>query len=177
MKPVLISSNRVLGFMSLIMIFLVLSTVFWFAAKQLALFDLLSVELNSLTISNYMEYLIIGWSALIISLILFLILKRRQLKNLKLITFSINLAVDGSYHYVQAPAELLSDDFLKLFFSYLKSSSAKGKYSNVLDQYFPMLEIRRNDVVIRIKENETLLGGGLKDGDICQVVGKPKKVT
>lgn len=177
MKPVLISPNKTVGMVSLIVIFLVLSVVFWYAEKQLALFGLLAVEFSYLTISNYMKYLIVGWSALIISLIIFLILKRRQLKNKNLITFSINLAIDGSYHYVQAPAELLSVDFLRLFFRYLKSSSAKEKYNNVLDQYFPQLEIRRSDVTIEIKEDETLLAGGLKNGDICQVKGKPKKVT
>ncbi len=176
MKPVLISPKKTIGPVSFIIIFSVFLLSFWFFAENFLMVHILSFELKYPVPYIDMEYLFIGASAFIMSLIVFFILKKIQLKKLRLITFSINLAIDGSYHYVQAPAVLLSNDFLALFFKYLKGNGAKGKYNSVLNQYFPLLEIRRNDVLVRVKGNETLLACGLKNGDICQVVGKPKKV-
>ncbi len=176
MKPVLISQNKPIGLMSLIMLFLVLSAVFWYAAYEFLLFDQLSVTLKYKNYPVYVEYIAIVVSAWLMAYIIYFSIKTLQLKRLKLIVFSIKLAIDGSYHYVQAPAALLSGDFIKLFFKYLLEGTYKGKYAGALNQYFPMLEIRRNNEVIRFKGSETLSEGGLQSGDICQVVGKPKSV-
>lgn len=176
MKAILISPNKTIGLKSFIILFGVFTVLFWLIAEKLFLIDILSIELKYPIPYIDMEYLLIGISAFISSYILFYLLKKIQLNRQRLITFSINLAVDGSYHYVKAPSLLLSSEFLALFFKYLKSNCTKGKYNSVLNQYFPLLEIRRSDVLVRVKEDDTLLASGLTDGDICQVVGKPKKV-
>ena len=177
MKAVLISPNKIIGLKSFVILFAVFSVLFWFIAEKLFLIDILSIELKYPMPYIDMEYLLIGISAFISSYILFYLLKKIHLNRQRLITFSINLAVDGSYHFVKAPSLLLSSDFLALFFKYLKSNCTKGKYNSVLNQYLPLLEIRRSGELVKVKENETLLASGLEDGDICQIVGKPKKVT
>lgn len=176
MKAILISPNKTIGLKSFIILFSIFLALFWFFSEKMFLIDILSIELKYPIPYVDMEYLLIGVSAFFTSYILFYLLKKIQLNRQRLITFSINLAVDGSYHYVKAPSLLLSSDFLALFFKYLKSNCTKGKYNSVLNQYFPLLEIRRSDVLVRVKEDETLLASGLTDGDICQVIGKPKKV-
>ena len=176
MKPVLISQNKPIGLMSLIILFLIISAAIWYAVYEFSLFDMLSASLKYENYPVYVEYIVIVVSAWIMAYIIYFITKILQLKKLRLIVFSIKLAIDGSYHYVQAPAALLSGDFIKLFFKYLLEGTYKGKYAGALNQYFPMLEIRRNNEVIRFKGSETLSEGGLQSGDICQVVGKPKSV-
>lgn len=121
----------------------------------------LILELKYPLLSDCLEYAIVGIGALFVSLLIFLVLKKIQLQKLKLITFSIKLAVDGSYHYVQAPSAMLATDFLVIFIRYLNENCAKGKYNIVLKQYFPLLEISRNDIIVRIKENKSLQISGL----------------
>lgn len=176
MKAILISPNKAIGLKSFVILFAIFLALFWVIAEKLFLIDILSIELKYPIPYIDMEYLLIGVSAFFTSYIAFYLLKRIQLNRQRLITFSIKLAVDGSYYYVKAPSLLLSSDFLVLFFKYLKSNCTKGKYNSVLKQYLPLLEIRRSDVLVRVKDDDTLLASGLTNGDICQVVGKPKKV-
>lgn len=177
MKPVLISENKPMGIISLGIFFLLFSAIIWYLEKYLSLFSLLSVKLKLINPPVYSEYILIGVSALFLAVITHSVLKYLQLKKLKLIIFSVNLAVDGSYHYVQAPAAMSSEKFLKIFFKNLMAGANKDKYRVALKQYLPELEIRRSDTLVRFKGAETLANGGLKNGDICQVIGKPKSVT
>jgi len=174
MKAVLISQKKPIGNAGFVILFFVLSGLFWYLNQIFNFFDLLLDRLKPTTLPDYTQYILIALSALLSAYILKSIIRYYQLKKLKLIVFSVNIALDGSYHYVQAPAAQTTTDFVKLFFSHLIKSTEKDKYSTVLNQYFPMLEIRRNDALVRCDAEQTLADAGLKNGDICQIVGKPK---
>jgi len=177
MKAVLISQKKPIGSTGLVLLIIILSGLFWYLNQVYSFFDLLLGELKLTMLPAYTQYILIAICALVSASVLKAIIKQYQINKLKLMVFSVNLALDGSYHYVQAPATQTTADFLSLFFKYLIKSAEKDKYSSVLKQYFPMLEIRRNDVVIRCDAQQTLADAGLKNGDICQIVGKPKNTA
>jgi len=177
MKAIFISQKKPIGSVGFIIFLIAFSAMFWYLNQVYDLFDLLLNTFNLVMLPTYMQYVFIAICALVSAFVLKTMIKQYQLKKLKLKVFSVNLALDGSYHYVQAPSAQTVADFLKLFFKYLVESSAKDKYSAILKQYFPMLEIRRNDELIRCETQQTLAEAGLKDGDICQIVGKPKNTA
>jgi len=174
MKAVLISQKKPIGSTGFVIFLIVLSGLFWYLDQVYSFVDLLLNRLKLTTMPDYTQYIFIAICALVSAFVLQSITRQYQIKKLKLIVFSVNLAVDGSYHYVQAPAAQTTADFMKLFFDYLIQSAQKDKYSTVLKQYIPMLEIRRNDALVRCNAEQTLSDTGLKNGDICQIVGKPK---
>jgi len=174
MKAVLISQKKPIGRSGFVLFFIVVSAMFWYLNQGYRLFDLLLDRVKLTIVPFYAQYIFILVCALVSALILTSIIRQYQLKKLKLIVFSVNLSLDGSYHYVQAPAAQTTADFMNLFFNYLIKNEEKDKYSTILKQYFPMLEIRRNDGVVRCGAEQTLKDAGLKNGDICQIVGKPK---
>lgn len=175
MKPVLISPNKAIGYKWQALIFIAVSILFLWAGKVFSLYQLIPQKIKNYNDSLYPEYVAVLLISLITAYILSYVIKVIKKNNEKKIVFSINLALDGSYHYVKAPAEISSSEFLSLFYQYLSKNKAKEKYSKVLDHYFPFLEIRRNDELIRFGGEDSLMAGGLRDGDICQIVGKPKK--
>ncbi|MDH5424334.1 MAG: hypothetical protein OEY29_05010 [Gammaproteobacteria bacterium] len=177
MKAVLIAEKKPAGGFNLSVLILLFSAAVWYLEKYLSLLHLLTDKLKQNTLPASAEYVFIAVCALLLALITHTVIKYIQLKKLKLIIFSVKLAVDESYHYVQAPAAMTSSMFLKLFFKQLMAAANKDKYSKVLKQYKPQLEIRRSDTLMRFNESQTLENGGLKNGDICQIIGKPKSVS
>jgi hypothetical protein len=84
---------------------------------------------------------------------------------------------DGAYHFVAVPASLTSAEFLTRFFVYLQASVPAQKIQSILRDFSPYLEVRRRDELFEIARGVTLGESGIKNGDICQVRGKPKKVN
>ena len=164
-------SGKLVGWLSYVFIFVVLYGVFWLAENYFSLFEKY-FHLN--TFSQYSFYIIAGLMVVVVTTIVFILIKRTQIKRLNLITFSVKMNLDKSYRFVQAPSGMSASEFLKLYFSHLMRGRHKERYQAILNKNFPMLEINRNNELINVDGNSTLLSAGLKDGDICHVVGKPK---
>ena len=173
MKPVLISSVKLIGWVSQLVFFVVLAGVFLFMAVY---FDLLGQLSSVLEYSLYLEYILIGVVAWLFAFVIYMLIKSYQIKKMALIVFSVKMELDKSYNYVTAPSGMLVSEFLKQYFIFLMRGSLKERYQAILNKNIPLLEINRKDEIIRSNGTSTLLAAGLKDGDICQVVGKPKEV-
>lgn len=182
MKPVLISSKKIIGKIWLFVFFVSITAALSYATYYFSINNLLPDNLHkilpkNLSLPEYSEYAAAAFCGWLLAYIVFKVIQMIQVKRMRLVVFSVNLAADGSYHYLQAPSAMKSVEFLKLFFKHLVKSDTKNKYQNLLNNYVPMLEIRRNDETIRINWETSLFDGGMKDGDICQVIGKPKNVN
>lgn len=174
MKPVLISTEKLMGQTGHLVIFLILAGLLWGVCSYFKLFEL---TYSLYPYPQYSDYVIIVVIAGLFSSLIYSLTKKYQLKKQGLIVFSVKMALDESYHYVQAPSAMLSSDFLKYYFMYLMQGKKRERYRAILNKNFAVLAIYRSDDVIRIDPRSTLAAGGIKNGDICQVVAKPKEVV
>ncbi|MDH5517453.1 MAG: hypothetical protein OEY36_06500 [Gammaproteobacteria bacterium] len=172
MSPVLISPKKLPGKTTQLVFFLTLLPVLWGVYEYFSLTQYIPFELM---FREYVVYAVVLIVAGLLSSVIYKRFLQSQTKKMDLITFSVNLAVDNSYHYLRAPGNMLTSDFFKYFFIYLMKNFQQEKYRKILQDYFLRLEIRRSDDVVKVLGRYTLFEGGLKDGDICQVIGKSKK--
>lgn len=172
MNPVLISPKKLPGRSTQFIIFMVIFAILVLLNQYFSLSNYIPSEMMY---PEFVVYAIAFIISVLLSVVIFKRLLNQQIKKMDLIVFSVNLAVDNSYHYLRAPGNMLTSDFFKYFFIYLMGNFQNDKYKKILEEYFLRLEIRRSDDVIKVLGRFTLFEGGLKDGDICQVVGKSKK--
>ncbi|MDH5393389.1 MAG: hypothetical protein OEY11_09410 [Gammaproteobacteria bacterium] len=171
MSPVLISPNKLAGKATQGLIFVILLPVFWAAYEYFSLSQYIPLEIM------YPQYLVYAVAVVLSGFFSGMIYRKilaYQVKKMDLVVFSVNLAVDNSYHYLRAPGNMLTSDFFKYFFIYLMKTFPQEKYRRILEDYFLRLEIRRSDDVVKVLGRFTLFEGGIKDGDICQIIGKSK---
>ena len=171
MKPVLISTKKTIGKTWFFVCFTIISAILSYLAFYFSISKYFPKDISLPVYSEYAAAVLSGW---IVAYLVYKTIKAIQIRKQRLLVFSVNLAVDNSYHYLQAPSAMKSVDFLKLFFKYLVTTDKKNKYNKVLSNYIPELEIRRVDKTVRVDWKTSLLDAGLKNGDICQIIGKPK---
>lgn len=174
MKAVLLSPSKPSGWKLFIVLFCALLLCLGVLFEYQSLSGLLKLNIPYLA---YFEYAVLVLISLIVSGFLLYIVRFRQYKKLNLIKFSVSSMTDGAYHFVAAPLEMKSADFLKYFFNYLSTKVAKEKLQAVLKSYYPYLEVRRSNELVEVAREMTLADAGIKNGDICQLRGKPKKVN
>ena len=172
MNPVLISEKKLPGRSTQLTIFMVIFVIFVLMNEYFSLSNYIPAEMMY---PELVVHVIAFLISVLFSALLFKSILNNQTKKMDLIVFSVNLAADNSYHYLRAPGNMLTSDFFKYFFIYLMKNFDNEKYKKILEEYFLRLEIRRSDEVIKVLGRFTLFEGGLKDGDICQVIGKSKK--
>jgi len=174
MKPVLIAQNRPIGWGGLLVIFFIVLVVLWFVIDHYSLLGMLSSYFNY---PLYLEYAVLAIASWLLAILLYILIKNLQLMKMRLIVFSVKMSADENYYYVSAPSGMLASEFLKLYFSYLLQTKSSERYRKILNSYVPFLEIKRNNEQVKVTGASTLAEAGLIDGDICQVVGKPKAVN
>jgi len=174
MNPVLISKNKSVGWVSLLSLFIIVMIVSWFVIDHYLLLGMLSSHFNY---PLYVEYAVLVVGSWVLAFILYALIKKVQIMKMRLIVFSVKMSVDENYYYVAAPSEMRASEFLKLYFDYLQKSKSGDRYRKILSSYVPFLEIKRNNEQVKVAGISSLEDAGLKAGDICQVVGKPKAVN
>lgn len=174
MKPVLISQNRPVGWGGLLVLFVSMLVALWFVTDHYSLSGMLSAYFNYPLYLEYAVYVVASW---LMAFVLYVLIKKLQLMKMHLIIFSVKMSADENYYYVAAPSGMLASEFLTVYFNHLLQSKSSERYRKILNSYVPVLEIRRNNEKVRVTSTSTLADAGLIDGDICQVVGKPKAVN
>jgi len=174
MNPVLIAKSKPMGWVGLLVLFVITLVASWFVINHYSLFGLVSSHFNY---PLHLEYAGLAVASWLIAVVLYILIKNLQLMKMRLIVFSVKMSADENYYYVAAPSGILASEFLKLYFNYLLQTKSSDRYRKILKSYVPFLEIRRNNEQVKVAASSTLAEAGLINGDICQVVGKPKAVN
>ena len=164
-KPITIALIPNLGFRASFAIFATTFGLLWLVVEPLGFFGLLPNISGSLAWLAYLSLIGISIASVSIAHVLF---RHGGQAKLTFITFTVASSSDGASHLVRAPLNMQLRDFV-----YLSNGPAKERIRQLRTNFEPILQVEKEGGFIDLDQNQTLSQAGVKDGNLCQIRGKP----
>lgn len=100
-----------------------------------------------------------------------------RVHHLPFVLLSVRSAADGITYSIRVAENMQISDFLHQYTEILLKGPAREKVAQTLRRYYPVLQAKREGVLVDFDGNLTLYAAGVKDGEECQVRAEEYKHT
>lgn len=92
-----------------------------------------------------------------------------KVHHLPFVKLSVRSAADGITYSLRVAENMQISEFLRQYTEILLRGPARAAVEQSLQRYYPVLQAKRNGVLVDVDGNATLYSAGIKDGEECQV--------